>query len=63
MSIKLSGSGNYIEPATTSAPTNAPSGKVRIYAVDTTSLRVKDSSGNETILTDPLLDDEILMDF
>ncbi len=61
--IKLSGSGNYIEVSTTTAPTNPVSGKVRVYATNTTSLTMQDSTGVQTTIGDPFSDDEILTDF
>lgn len=69
-SIKLSGSGNYIEASTTTAPANPAAGKIRLYATSNTSLRMRDSTGTETIIA-PVsatpdvytYDDEILMDF
>lgn len=45
-------SGNHIEVSTASAPANPSSGLVRIYATDTTSVRMRDSAGTETLLTD-----------
>lgn len=48
--IKLSGSGNYIESSTTTAPANPVSGKIRLYATSGTSLRMRDSTGTETDL-------------
>lgn len=51
MSIKLSGSGNYIEPSTTSAPTNPASGKVRVYATSSIYLKMLNSSGQEIVVS------------
>ena len=62
-SIKLSGSGNYIEASTTTAPANPVAGKIRLYATNTTSLTMKDSGGIQTVIGDPFSDDEILMAF
>ena len=63
MSLRLSGTGSYIEASTTTAPTNPVSGKVRLYAKTTTNLSILDTNGVETTLGDAFLDDEILMDF
>lgn len=64
-SIKLSGSGNYIEASTTTAPASPVSGKIRLYSTGNTNLSMKDSTGTVTVITtgDPFTDDEILMDF
>lgn len=52
-SIKLSGSGSYIEKSTVTAPASPVAGKVRVYATSGTSLRMKDSTGTETDLAAP----------
>ena len=64
-SIKLSGSGNYIEANTTTAPANPASGKIRLYSTGNTNLSMKDSAGTITVITagDPFTDDEILLSF
>lgn len=51
MSVKISGSGSYIEKSTVSAPTNPASGKVRIYATSGIYLKMKNSSGTEIIVS------------
>lgn len=51
MSVKISGSGSYIEPSTTTAPSNPASGKVRIYATSDVYLKMKNSAGTEIIVS------------
>lgn len=51
MSIKISGSGNYIEKSTTSAPSSPASGKVRVYATSGIYLKMKNSSGTEIVVS------------
>jgi len=51
MSVKISGSGSYIEPSTVTAPASPASGKVRLYATSTIYLKMKDSSGNEIVVS------------
>lgn len=48
--VKISGSGNYIETQTISAPASPVSGKVRIYAASNTSVSMVNSSGTVTDL-------------
>ncbi len=51
MSVKISGSGSYIEPSTVSAPSTPASGKVRLYATSTIYLKMKNSAGNEIVVS------------
>lgn len=51
MSVKISGSGSYIEPSTVTAPANPVAGKVRVYATSGIYLRMKNSSGTEIVVS------------
>lgn len=51
MSVKLSGSGSYIEPSTVTAPATPASGKVRLYATSTIYLKMKNSAGSEIVVS------------
>lgn len=50
-SIKLSGSGNYIEASTTAAPASPVAGKIRLYSTGDANLSMKDSAGNVIVIT------------
>ena len=49
-SIKLSGSGNYIEASTTTAPASPATGKIRLYSTGNTNLSMKASTGVITVI-------------
>lgn len=51
MSVKISGSGSYIEKSTVTAPASPASGKVRLYATSNIYLRMKNSSGTEIVVS------------
>lgn len=55
-SIKLSGSGNYIEASTTTAPTSPVAGKIRLYSTGNTNLSMVDSTGTVTVINAGTLD-------
>ncbi len=51
MSVKISGSGNYIEPSTTTAPSAPASGKIRLYATSGVYLKMLNSSSQEIVVS------------
>ena len=68
--IKLSGSGNYIEANTTAAPTTPATGKYRLYSPSNGALSMIDGTGTTTtiapVTSTPDIftyDDEVLTDF
>ena len=69
-SIKLSGSGNYIEANTTTAPTAPATGKIRLYSPSNGALSMIDSTSTVTVVAPVTAtpdiytyDDEVLLDF
>lgn len=51
MSVKISGSGSYIEKSTVTAPASPASGKVRVYATSNIFLKMKNSDGAEIVVS------------
>ncbi len=51
MSVKISGSGSYIESSTVTAPASPAAGKVRVYATSNVYLKMKNSSGTEIVVS------------
>lgn len=70
MSLRLSGTGSYIEASTVAAPTAPASGKIRLYSPSNGALSMIDSTSTVTVVSPVTAtpdiytyDDEVLMDF